>query len=293
MRIYLTWCLGLILSFTVNIANAHINPELAKQKPSTDKVEIDFREDCVPATSQMDMDINNVRARLTTGGDVWWNLQDGRYVVPKPPLGSGLPEVSSIFAGAVWIGGYDKGGNLKLAAHTYRSSSSNDFYPGPIDPVTGTTELDVCLNWDRFFVVTGEEIDEHIKNYKKAKNQGIDYDPSLVPDGVKYWPGKGNDNFLSKYQFQLPNTGQGLGSFWDEDEDGFYNPENGDYPNIEIRGCPLDLYPDQMIFWIYNDAGGAHTETDGNKILMEVQVQAFGFATNDEIKYDFPTIQID
>ncbi|HHH50475.1 MAG TPA: hypothetical protein ENK52_05815 [Saprospiraceae bacterium] len=38
-----------------------------------------------------------------------------------------------------------------------------------------------------------------------------------------------------------------------------------------------------MIFWIYNDAGGIHTQTQGNPIQMEVQVQAFAYSTNDEI----------
>ena len=38
-----------------------------------------------------------------------------------------------------------------------------------------------------------------------------------------------------------------------------------------------------MIFWIYNDAGNIHAESQGDPINMEVQVQAFAYATNDEI----------
>jgi len=34
------------------------------------------------------------------------------------------------FSGALWIGGKDNGGNLKLAAMTYRQRGS-DFWPGP------------------------------------------------------------------------------------------------------------------------------------------------------------------
>lgn len=276
----------LSFSFLIGISTglfANVNPNLKKVKKDKSKIEASFREDCNPAVAQIDMAINNVRARLTTGGDVWWNLSDGRYVVPKVPIGSGLPEVSSIFAGAVWLGGYDPSGNLKMAAATYRNSSSNDFYPGPIDPITGTTELQTCLNWDRFFTVTGEEIDEHLRRFELAKLKGIPYNPDSIPDGVKYWPGKGNPYFLQKYGFELPNTEQALGSFWDEDFDTAYDPANGDYPIIEIRGCPLPQYPDEMTMWIYNDAGGAHTATQGQKIQMEVQVQAFAYATNDAI----------
>lgn len=262
---------------------ANINPNLVKLQKDKLLKEVSFRDDCTPATAQVDMAINNVRARLTTGGDVWWNLSDGRYVVPKVPIGSGLPEVSSIFAGAVWLGGFDPSGNLKMAAATYRNSSNNDFFPGPIDPNTGTTELQTCLNWDRFFTVTGEEIDEHLRNYEIAKLNGEAYDPDSIPDGVKFWPGKGNPYFLQKFGFELPNTAQALGSFWDEDLSNDYDPVQGDYPVIEIRGCPLPQYPDEMTMWIYNDAGGAHTATQGQRIQMEVQVQAFAYATNDAI----------
>ncbi len=38
-----------------------------------------------------------------------------------------------------------------------------------------------------------------------------------------------------------------------------------------------------MIFWIYNDNGGPHRNTNGQAMRMEVQAMAFGFQTSDEI----------
>ena len=85
----------------------------------------------------------------------------------------------------------------------------------------------------------------------------------------------------------MPLSDQGLAPFFDENQNGIYEPHFGDYPIIEIRGCEelsiLPQYGDQMIFWIYNDAGGVHSETGGIPIQMEIQVEAFAYETNDEI----------
>src|SRR4051812_19981870 len=61
---------------------------------------------CDPATATVDLDINNVRARMMNGGDMWYDRPTGtaRYEVPK---GSNK---NSLFAGSVWVGGYDAEG---------------------------------------------------------------------------------------------------------------------------------------------------------------------------------------
>ncbi len=245
----------------------------------TVKKTVEYREVCANSLAQVDQEINNVRARLLAGGDVWWDLTDGKYVVPKVDPASGQPEVSSIFAGAVWLGGRDPGGSLKLACQNYRSDGLNDFWTGPLD-TAGKTERAICANWDRHFRVTGAEIREHIKNIR-AGNLSED----AIPRGVKGWPAQNNVLFDEVWGFDLPNTPQGLAGFYDVDGDGNYEPKEGDYPSIEIRGCALDRYPDEMLFWIYNDQGGgaSHANTKGNAIQMEVQVQAFGYVTNDEL----------
>lgn len=284
MRQYRQWLLLMIgwsLTFT---ASANINPNIHKKEGKTGgKTTISFRENCDNAITQIDQAINNVRARLLTGGDVWWDGTEGRYVVPK--VAPGLPEVSSIFAGAVWLGGVDPAGNLKVAAQTYgRSNGSFDYWPGPLNPETGLTDQESCAKWDKFFVVNGESIEQHIRNYERSVLDGVPYDPEDIPKDVKGWPAKGNEFFFEIHQFELPNTTQGLAGFWDQDGDGNYNPDQGDFPVIEIRGC-LDepQFPDEMIFWIYNDAGNIHSQSQGDAIQMEIQVQAFAYATNDEI----------
>lgn len=237
---------------------------------------------CANSTSQVDQSINNVRARLLGGGDCWWNNKDeGRYIVPKVDPTTGALEVSSIFAGSVWIGGVDPGGNLKLAAQTYRNDGRNDFWSGPLN-AAGVTDATECKKWDRHFRVTGEEIRKHLANLAKGN-----FNENDIPRNLRGWPAQGNPYFTDIWGFELPNDEQGLAGFYDAPTGnvGVYDPLDGDYPSIEIRNCPLDRYPDEMIFWIYNDQGGGqiHARTMGRPIQMEVQVQAFGYTTNDEL----------
>jgi hypothetical protein len=74
---------------------------------------------CNQTTAVIDLDINNVRARLMNGGDMWWDRpnQTAAYEVPKNS------NKNSLFAGSIWIGGIDRAsGDLKVAAQTYRQS---------------------------------------------------------------------------------------------------------------------------------------------------------------------------
>ena len=46
---------------------------------------------CSPSSSQTDLDINNVRATILGGGDMWWNLSDAQYEIPKGGLRNPIP----------------------------------------------------------------------------------------------------------------------------------------------------------------------------------------------------------
>ena len=296
MNTILTRVIGIVALMTVYsvTAYAYFNPELhSKGKPNTNTNttnSVNFREDCVASEGQTFLDINNVRARLLVGGDIWWDgVSEPGYIVPAPEPGSDDPEISSIFAGGVWIGGLDEAENLKIAASEYRNPGV-DFFPGPLDPETGLTDLPICRDWDQFFEVSGSDVTLAVALYD-ALEEGTQLNCDSIPIGLKKWAGRGNPFFTDFFPFDLPDTGQGLGAYWDEDGDGNYNPCNGDFPIIEIRGCePADrgeakeLVPDQMIFWIYNDAGGNHALSMGElKMNMEVQVQAFAYQSNDEV----------
>ncbi|KXK37810.1 MAG: hypothetical protein J5I52_11905 [Saprospiraceae bacterium] len=271
----------LTLSFIAGDLMAKEPDKVNGSAPTGTPQAVSWREACVRPTKQIELDVNNVRARIISGGTVW---EAAEYIVPKPQPG-GLP-VSALYSGGVWIGGVDRARNIKLSAVTYRSSGF-DFFSGPLD-LNGATDKEVCDNWDKFFVVDGKNVRAHANRAIKAQETGVAMECDSIPEDVLFWPGQGNADWRRKYSFNLPD--QPLGSFWDNDENGIYNPCGGDFPIIEIRGCePSDiqeareLIPDEMIFWIYNDNGGAQTLSGPATIQMEVQVQAFAYTTNDEI----------
>src|SRR5688500_7810531 len=76
---------------------------------------------CATSSSKAQLDINNVRAMVLNGGDMWWNLADAQYEVPKVD-DPNLPKRHALFAGSVWIGGQDQNNNLYLSSQTFRQN---------------------------------------------------------------------------------------------------------------------------------------------------------------------------
>ncbi len=233
---------------------------------------------CSDATTQVDLDINNVRARLLGAGDFWWDLQnDAKYEIPKVDPSTGIIPVSSSFAGALWIGGIDAGGQLKIAAQTYRQSG-NDFWPGPLD-ADGTIEEATCNAFDRHWKINRTEIDDFFETILTYNGvPGVTETATLIPENeipqiIREWPGAGS-NFAVGKAGESINVQKDLAPFVDVNFNGQYEPDKGEYPDID---------GDQAIFWVYNDKGNIHTESGGDAIGVEIQAMAFGFQTNDEI----------
>ncbi len=225
---------------------------------------------CQPATTAMDLDINNVRARLMTGGDMWWNigLNTAAYEIPK---GSGK---SSQFAASCWIGGFDKQGQLKVAAQTYRQSG-NDYWPGALDASAKIT-AGVCAQWDYIWKVDRSTINKFIELSKTGIPQGSQFDV------IKNWPAAGNQKAKSSSTINLTQTqyaGRTYAAFKDLNGNGIYEPDQGEYPVLESNG--IQSLPDQMMWWVFNDAGNAKQMSLTAAIGVEIQTTAFAFATQD------------
>ncbi len=243
---------------------------------------------CDPGKTSTELGINNVRALIHTGGDMWWDLQGkAKYEVPA---GGG---VSALFAGAIWVGGKDANGQLKIAAMKFRQTGI-DFWPGPLvtsGPEIATVSPEVCREYDKHFYINKEMVKEFREWYACSQDGECDTEELFpgyqVPDIITNWPAHGPEG---GYDYNLA-------PFYDVDGDGFYNPNNGDFPYYEFanegitddvdclrkKGRSAKLFGDHTIWWVYNDKGNIHTETGGSSIGMEFRAQAFAFTTNDEL----------
>ncbi|MGA2822854.1 MAG: hypothetical protein ABSE72_04945, partial [Bacteroidales bacterium] len=256
---------------------------------------------CSPGSNYRYLDINNVRTLVYSYGNGWF-LENAEYEIPK---GS---KKTSMYSFALWIGGIDLNNNLKLAAYAYGQGptggaphTKNDFWPGPLK-IDGTAAVDevTCAKYDQLFEMTRAEVQEYLAWW----DDKADFPDYTIPKSILNWPAKGDR--ADGYAYYLA-------PFYDNNLDGVYNPQDGDYPYYDFANalCPrflkngekiqrgrisnggtndtLGILVDQVLkgdqtFWsVYNDKGNIHTETQGAPIGMEIRAQYFAFATNDEI----------
>lgn len=270
-------------ALSVNSANAWNDVTRSPHNPQT----VARAAGCAPATAITFLELNNVRALIENGGSMWQNRNSnvgGSYFVPKTPDGS--PGPSAIFSGSLWMGGVDVNNQLKIAALKFRQG--NDFWPGPLT-TTGDAEIDanVCLAWDKFFMIRRAEVELFAAWYKCTNDPNCDETalPAQTQDAlnrIRNWPAHGDVTLNQDFY---------LAPFYDNNGDGIYNPDDGDYPWYDIENdqeCNANdrivaLFGDQTYWWIFNDKGNVHTESGGDPIGMEIRAQAFAFTTNDEV----------
>src|SRR5690606_20804150 len=130
--------------------------------------------------------------RILGSGDMWWDLNDAKYEVPKNS------NKHSMFAGALWLGGYDEANQLKLAAMTYRQTGV-DYWPGPLDD-NASIDASTCEVYNRHWIVYREEVEIHKEWIECKEDPNCDlndrfpgYDP---PVSIKDWPGNGANQEL-------------------------------------------------------------------------------------------------
>jgi len=149
---------------------------------------------------------------------------------------------STLVSRSIWIGGKDTNENLHVAATTYLQRG-NDFFNGPLHTngkPFSKTKFDFKRNWH----MSQAQIRQHLEEFHKY-GKVIHLDPEITD-----WP---------VYAVEANDTAF-MAKFEDANKNGFYDPENGDYPLIP---------GDEARFVVFHDSG-IHSETQGKYLGVQV-----------------------
>lgn len=216
---------------------------------------------------------NQVKATFSNAGDLFSDGNfDGGFAVPYVP---GQPEVHTILAASLIVAGLDNTGDLRVSGVGYRySDNQTDYIAGPLDDETGEPLPDGCANFDRIWQVRRYEVLQVLQDF--ADNGQID---QPIPQGIRTWPGRGNPLFAEAMGFELPD--QDLAPFFDRNDNGLYEPNQGDYP-LATEDM-TDVIPDQFIWTVFNDVGNNHPFIPSEPLGVEVHLMAYGFNCSDNL----------
>lgn len=141
--------LAFVLSSTASAADKSDKSDRAKGSRSQSTAGKAGSGECTSeGTASAELDVNNVRARLFTNGNLFYN-GDFVYEIPK---GSGK---MSNYASSIWVGGY-AGSELRMAAAQYENY---EFRPGPLfEDGTAPTS---CEQYDRFWKVSKADVQNY------------------------------------------------------------------------------------------------------------------------------------
>ncbi|MCB0482639.1 MAG: T9SS type A sorting domain-containing protein [Flavobacteriales bacterium] len=184
------------------------------------------------------IDINNINAGINANGRLFttpYSTFKAQFEVPKGD------STHAIFQSNLWVSAKDNSGKLYVAAEKYTGA---DFYSGTVN--TNFTKYRSPIT-----KINQSEIDNHIANHTQTGYK--------LPDNIKYWPANGDSTL---------GESKDLAPFVDDNINGYYDPENGDYP--WIKG-------DQAVYFIYNDMADTHSASGGVPIGLEIHGMVYGW----------------
>ncbi len=209
-----------------------------------------------PFTASETIDINNIKAPILVHGDMWWNPATAERSIE-------YPKTSGHRAGGpsgIWMSAYDQQSQLYTSTTLYRQDGV-DYWPGPL---SSSTPLDYATSaqWAKVWKVNRADIE----NFKKLASRTT----ANVPAQILEWPARGNANAKGANGINLTiNTD--MAPYVDVNHDQKYNALDGDYP---------DIHGDQMLWWVMNDEGPAHStmKSIGQGLRTEIHACAYAYA---------------
>lgn len=237
----------------------------------------------------------NLEATFSTQGNYFIDStfsKSGLYW--KNSFGQRLP-IS--FLNSIWFRGKVVGSDTNILLRIRYNGSTNiihqpgyDLWPGPVNEgeIYGTNP-GICNFWDRHFQVGRESIDSllHLLDSLDVPLPG-----SLIPREVRNWPGRGNA-FLKAEALQSGSVStqtmdQDLAPFVDQNQNGIYEPEWGDLPDLQQK--------ERMVWWVLNDVGNKKLYSNYKSMPaggLEVQFLAYMYPAIPENPFLANTLFLD
>ncbi len=208
------------------------------------------------------LESDEINCNVSSTGDLFNRFLDENLPGFEAPAGSGL---RTMYAANLWIGGMSEEQTLKLAAETYEESGQ-DWFPGPLtNDGSASVSLETQEQWNQVWSANSEDVHNHQTYFNAlAAGQPDPFQGSyIIPDWFFEWPAHGNISLGQDFY---------IAPFWDYNNNQFYDPENGDFPAF----CG-----DQCLFFVFNDKGNIHTESQGQSIGLEIRAMVYSFDSTD------------
>ncbi len=156
---------------------------------------------------------------------------------------------STIYILSPWLAGFDENDSIHLAAQLY---NGQDFLSGPIVDIAQFNDTVTAQEYDMIWKINRWQVEEFKQQWQLGNVTNGFY---TIPMVIATWPGN------------HPGMNDRLAPYFDYNQDGDYDPMDGDYP--EIKG-------DQMLWWVYND-NTQHTGSGGEPLGAEFRVSFYAF----------------
>ncbi len=181
---------------------------------------------------------NNVRTNFTNKAIVDFS-NNGNWIAPNNPY----QRTSMIFTSQIILCGRNIDQKTGCSSYIYE----NSYLPGPYYSLKDEPNLKEIADFNKVWATNKNDILTHKNDFSLDKK----IDKKLT--SIYSWPSQGNPYFEAYNQFKIKVANYPLAPFHDEDQDGIYNPDQGDYPWID----PInkDAPPDQLLWTMF------HSET--------------------------------
>lgn len=201
------------------------------------------------------LDVNHMDAPMRANGGLFY--YDDTYMrygidmlkVPK------FDCLKTVFSAGLWQTG-EVGNIVASAIQTY--AEENNYDPGPINLLTYQRDTNLIQKYNKVWKVDRADILAFRENFLNGNLANGSY---IIPEPILKWPAIGDTTKGEPFY---------IAPFTDANNDGIYNPLQGDYP--KIKG-------DQALFVVMNDLK-PRNNSDESLLYTEIRLMAYAYTCN-------------